>query len=1131
MFGRVTFVDRCVSYYWRINLAVALGVVAATTTLTGALIVGDSMRASLRDHAMARLCDVRFSVQTPRFLTDTFASKLVDRGGLPSEDVWDTVLTRASVSNATTRAMAGGVQLIGVDERCWLTGFDLLDPHDVVNRRVVINAPLAGELGVAVGDDLLLRMARPPSISAETVLGRRDESAAAIRVTVGRIIPADGAGQFSLVATNATPLNLFIDLATLQRTLGRPGRINTVLVRGDVSLASLTDAVNSAHSPQDAGITVTRHNDLGYVAVQSDRFLIPPTIDAVIDRAAESLGLAATRSLVYLANKITLSDSQPVRSIPYSTVAAIDDATIQRITADSANPIRRLSAHDIVLIEWAADDLDAHLGDTVALEYYVNDANGRLETRTSSFTVRAILGMNDRTVDDGFTPTYPGVTDARSIADWDPPFPIDLNTVRDKDDDYWDLHRAAPKAFVALSVGRSLWAEDPVRFGATSSVRLYSDDSTDVDSVATRFLTAIDRTLDPASLGLRVSDVRGIALTAGAGSTDFGGLFVGFSLFLVVGASLLVSMMFKLNIERRSPQLGALYSMGFTTQTIRNMLLAEGVVISLIAGIPGVLCARFYADAMIAGLKTSWSQAANAPFLAVHIEPGTLVVGFLASLTVASITAMWSVREMSRVSTRSIVSGQSQLMDTISPSRWPLVSRFMPWALLIAAIALASAPKLFHSPSESIAFFGSGALTLLAGLSGVRLFVRRPRPNGHAPSDSLSAASLVFRNAARNPSRTVTTMSLIACATFVIASMQAFHMGVEPSGSSRNSSTGGYEWMAESAAPLFHDLGTRTGRRELSLDNIEPAMAGTVVDAFRLKPGDDPSCNNLYVPTQPRILGASPSFIARDAFRFSSWVETDADHAGNPWSLLTRKLNDGAIPVIGDEAAVKWQLHSGLGQDLTITDDTGQPTTIRFVALLSGSALQGEIIMSERNFTRLFPSVEGYNVFLLTKPPNGPARLPSQLEAGLDQYGFDVRLLSDRLAGYFAVQNTYLKTFQALGSLGLVLGSLGLASVMLRNVWERKGEIALLRAVGFRRTTIGLIVQGENVLLVGCGLLIGATSAAVAVAPHLLRNPGVIPWPSIVLTLLAVLIIGVLAGSAALVPVYRSSVLDGLRSE
>ena len=70
------------------------------------------------------------------------------------------------------------------------------------------------------------------------------------------------------------------------------------------------------------------------------------------------------------------------------------------------------------------------------------------------------------------------------------------------------------------------------------------------------------------------------------------------------------------------------------------------------------------------------------------------------------------------------------------------------------------------------------------------------------------------------------------------------------------------------------------------------------------------------------------------------------------------------------------------------------------------------------------------------------------------------------------MENTYLSTFQSLGGLGLILGTIGLAAVLLRNVLERRGEMALLRAVGYRRQTLAMMLVAEHLLLMVSGLAV-----------------------------------------------------------
>src|SRR5205823_3691252 len=112
-----------------------------------------------------------------------------------------------------------------------------------------------------------------------------------------------------------------------------------------------------------------------------------------------------------------------------------------------------------------------------------------------------------------------------------------------------------------------------------------------------------------------------------------------------------------------------------------------------------------------------------------------------------------------------------------------------------------------------------------------------------------------------------------------------------------------------------------------------------------------------------------------------------------------------------------------------------------------------------------------------------------------------------------AVQNTYISTFQSLGALGLVLGTFGLAAVQLRSVLERRKELALMRAAGFRRSRLGEMVLLENLLLLFGGLLLGTVAALVAVLPQMLLGTASVPFVDLAATLGAVLVVGVATGA------------------
>ncbi len=149
----------------------------------------------------------------------------------------------------------------------------------------------------------------------------------------------------------------------------------------------------------------------------------------------------------------------------------------------------------------------------------------------------------------------------------------------------------------------------------------------------------------------------------------------------------------------------------------------------------------------------------------------------------------------------------------------------------------------------------------------------------------------------------------------------------------------------------------------------------------------------------------------------------------------------------------------------------------------------------------------------------------------MGDYGLVAETTSSRLAALMAVENTYLSTFQALGGLGLLLGTFGLAAVQFRNVMERRRELALMRAIGFRRAVLGRLVMLENFLLLMGGLVCGVLAALAAVLPHLFAGGASIPWRFLAGTLLLVLAVGLLAGLSAVRAAVRTPLLAALRNE
>jgi putative ABC transport system permease protein len=438
--------------------------------------------------------------------------------------------------------------------------------------------------------------------------------------------------------------------------------------------------------------------------------------------------------------------------------------------------------------------------------------------------------------------------------------------------------------------------------------------------------------------------------------------------------------------------------------------------------------------------------------------------------------------------------------------------------LVVAGIAGVIAP--------AAAFFGAGGLLMIGGCAAFAAWLRRPARS----ADSASVALFGATYARWRPTRSVLSAALIAFACFVIVAVTAFRRDASGLSLERDAGTGGFVLMAESVAPLMHNPNTAAGREELSLAGYDE-LDDVHIARFRLRPGDEASCLTLYQPKNPRLIAPEASFLTEGRFSFaSSLAQSDAERA-NPWTLLQRRFDDGAVPAIADQTTLTYVFHLAVGDDFVFTPDGGAPVRLRIVGVLRDSLLQSELIIGEEAFVRLFPTHEGYRLWLLDAPAERAGAITTLLEDRLSDFGVDVIDTRARLAAYHQVENTYLSTFQALGALGLLLGTLGLAAARARCARARRRELALLGAVGFTARHLRTVVASESVLLVGTGVAVGTIAAMVAIAPAVIERASSLPFGRLALFLVAVVATALLASLAAVRMATSMRVVEAIKSE
>jgi putative ABC transport system permease protein len=1165
--------SQTVRFHWRTSLAVLFGVIVATAVICGAMIVGDSVRESLRLMALARLGRIDHVLESPRFFREELATELGNRPEFQesNSDIAPVISLVSSVQRAQESetgspsvVRAGKVNLFGVDERFWeLTDHDKFEVP--VESEIVLSDRLARQLRATAGDEVSIWLEIPSSLPRESLLGKRDASVIQISVKVKSVLPESlGLGRLGLRPNQQLPLNAFLPLKTMQEALGvarsrptaqdrsgLPARVNSLYVasrneagRSPAAAQELTRQLASVLQLSDLDLRLVDQPQQGYFALESTRMILDDYVSESALKLAKSVGGAkfpSSESYIYLANELSTTHNDKTFSM-YSVIAGMDFqenppfGPYQFIGPVPAH--HPLAKDEIVINEWLAKDLQAKLGDTIRVKYHVIGSHGELPEESQEFKLVGILKFEGTIAEDrGLTPEVKGITNVKTLDKWDAPFKMDYARITDRDHAYWNQYKATPKAFVSLERAQDLWRS---RYGKLTSIRMARDKDAnwgDLESLASSHLI---HNLDLERMGMAFAPVKALGLQAAAGTTDFGGLFIGFSLFLIVSAAALVRLLFKLGIERRASEIGLLQALGFSPRQVARLLFCEGLLIVVVGAILGMVAGVGYASLMVYGLKTWWVKAIGTKFLVVSVQPLSLVIGFVIAFVVAGLAVWRAFGQLRTVSVRGLMAGQivpaapsgADKRRSVRTGRTAVACAVITLLLSGGSILglVPDTPGLGPLSWRTVAFFLGGMSCLVAGLSALSWWLDRDSGIAVRGRGFAGLSRLGLRNASRNRSRSVTTVWLIASATFLIVAVAAGQRNPARELPEKFSGNGGFTLVAESSRPILFDLNSEEGRKKLNLngpefDAIWNAAGSPTIYPFRVKPGDEASCLNLYQSQLPTVLGAPRELMERGGFRFVGATQS------NPWTLLTEPAADGSVPVFGDMNTLMYSLHKGVGVKLGVPNDQDPQHQLRIAGMFDGAVFQGVLVAAESRFLEVFPEQVGAQYFLIEVPPEHADKVSELLETRLEAYGFDAERVSDRLADFLSVQNTYLSTFQTLGGLGLLLGTLGLAAVMLRNVIERRGEIALLRSVGFSAKQVAILILCETTVLLLWGLVVGTLSALLSMLPHLVSIGADVPWSSAGLMLTSVFVFGTLAALIAVRAALKLPVLATLRAE
>ena len=557
------------SYYIRFYRLVAVAIAVMTAVLTGSLVLGDSVRGSLMERVSERLGNSETIIQTGTgFLSDSILNNEI------LSDAKGYLLSEGFISSEG--------KMIPV--MVWGTDNDSLN-YDEATLNPQLST-LISNPSPLTPNPIILHLPSNNLVGSGSLFISQSH-ATQLRLTVKGIKSAQDGGNILLHNEQVRPLNVFINRQQLAEALGVKGKVNVILSPNNIT----SDIFYGVWRPEDSGLQFNSDSIVGI-----DRVFLPHSV-------VETLN-PSTRYLAYFVNSLG--------TIPYSFVTATD----------------RLKDDETILTDYAAQRMNAHVGDSVTMEYYVSQGGlKKLLTRSHRFRVSGIVRISEfKKQADMITADFPGLSGVKRCTDWNSDLPIDMSRITKADEDYWTAYRQTPKALVSLDAVGKDWIGS---YGVATKVMC--------DTARMKLLT-------PQSFGIAVVHPRIAAFDAAQNGTDFGTLFLALGFFIIIAAILLMQNPLSEMYQLRCPEIQLLNALGFSKRQVFRRLFSEAVPVVLVSAPIGVLLGYAYAAVILQLLAGPWSGVVHTDGFAIHANIMTVVLSFILSVILAFVVLALTVR-------------------------------------------------------------------------------------------------------------------------------------------------------------------------------------------------------------------------------------------------------------------------------------------------------------------------------------------------------------------------------------------------------------------------------------------------------------------------------------------------------
>ena len=899
----------------------------------------------------------------------------------------------------------------------WGTDTDSLLPGEVM-----INEPLRAKLGDQ--EDIVLHLPSHNLVPSGSLFVTKSY-ATQMRVHVAGVKGVEEGGNLLLKNEQTLPLNIFVNRQELAEKMKLEGKINLVLSNDIIS----EEQLNAYWTPELSGIHLTDS------ALTTDGIFIP---NDIVEKSSILNLQSSIFYFSYLVNDIVNGRD----TIPYSFVTAVSEW--------KGEP---LDGQDMILSDYAAKRLHVSEGDSIDMSYYVAKDLKNLETQGQTFRVKHIVPLADFMRDSLLIAEFPGLSHVEKCTDWDSDLPIKMERVKKEDENFWYAYHQIPKAIVSYEAIRADWSN---AFGSATALR---------------FSSKPDIKLTPHDAGVQVVHPRAQGLQGATGGVDFASLFLALGFFIILSAILLMKNPLVEMFTQRRGEIALYRQMGFADATIFRDLYYEVFTTMLCASPFGVLAGLLYSGLTLWLLGNVWSGATHTEGFALHIQPMTVIIGWLVALLICAVVLLQVVKSASGDS----AAGIRRVIPT-QGHRW---NGYLFVGLLILTFVLIAVNFIyFHN---MVLFIICGLLWLLTWGLFLRLYILRNQ------SEEMSRTQMMWQSV-----RASIKQHLLAYWTLALGVFTVFAVGLNrPVFSQATKATGGYQYYVDCRVPIQYDLNNPAVRQKLSLESLPDS---TQFLGFLRHSKDEASCLNLNQVSTPTVLTPLQST--------QLWGSSDS------LQLLPKSGKVGKRLLIDEESLI-WSLKKSVGDTLYYQNDRGETVPVVIAGTYPTGIFHGNAIMSVEDFRSLWPKESGIEVLLMKS--SRPEEAAEILSTAMNEYGLNVQTVGERIQMFFEVTETYLLIFLTLGGLGLLLGIFSLLIIVRKNLTAKTATIQQYRAIGFSDSLIQNILLRENLLVPLYAVTVGATGSVISISANIGgAGPSALLFAALALVVLVVtLVVGI----------------------